>query len=45
VLYVVDVRYGVIYGKKKHAFNKPFLAKEYALLMFITIRIIRIKFS
>jgi len=34
----------VIYGKKKHAFNKPFLEKEYELSIFITSRIITIKF-
>jgi len=34
----------VIYGKKNHAFNKPFLEKEYELSIFITSRIITIKF-
>jgi hypothetical protein len=34
----------VIYGKKNHAFNKPFLVKEYELSIFITSRIITIKF-
>jgi hypothetical protein len=34
----------VICGKKNHAFNKPFLEKEYELSIFITSRIIRIKF-